>query len=62
MTGAHAIYRLSRPASPEEWAAYHAIRRLVAFEAGENVEDDPDEYAPGHFPLLLRLGASPTGP
>src|SRR5882672_9492442 len=60
-TGAHAIYRLSRPASPEEWAAYHDIRRRVAFEAGEAIEDDPDEHAQGHFPLLFKLGAAPIG-
>ncbi len=60
-TGANAIYRLSRPASPEEWAAYHDIRRRVAFEAGDAIEDDPDEFADGHFPLLFRLGAAPIG-
>jgi GNAT superfamily N-acetyltransferase len=59
--GAQANYRLSRPASSEEWAAYHAIRRRVAFEAGENVEDDPDEHVSGHFPLLLKRGADPIG-
>jgi GNAT superfamily N-acetyltransferase len=60
-TGEHTSYRLSRPASPEEWAAYHEIRRRVAFEAGEAIEDDPDEYAEGHFPLLLKRGANPIG-
>jgi GNAT superfamily N-acetyltransferase len=60
-TGAHAIYRLSRPASPEEWAAYHDIRRRVAFDAGESLEDDPDELAQDHFPLLLTLGADAIG-
>ena len=59
--GAPATYRLSRPASPEEWAAYHTIRRLVAFEAGEEAEDDPDERAPGHYPLLLTRGGGPVG-
>jgi GNAT superfamily N-acetyltransferase len=59
--GANATYRLSRPASVEEWAAYHAIRRRVAFEAGEQIEDDPEERAQGHFPLLLKLGLAPVG-
>lgn len=60
-TGADASYRLSRPATAEDWAAYHIIRRLVAFEAGEAIEDDPDERAPGNFPLLLKLGRSAIG-
>jgi GNAT superfamily N-acetyltransferase len=60
-TGANTDYRLSRPASPEEWAAYHEIRRRVAFEAGEAMDDDPDEYAQGHFPLLLKRGVCPIG-
>ena len=58
--GANVCYRLSRPTSAEEWAAYHDIRRRVAFEAGEAV-DDPDENAQGHFPLLLRFGGVPIG-
>jgi GNAT superfamily N-acetyltransferase len=61
VTGANAEYRLSRPDSAEEWAAFHAIRRRVAFEAGEWIEDDPDDLEPGHFPLLLKLGAAPIG-
>jgi GNAT superfamily N-acetyltransferase len=61
VTGATARYRLHRPASPEEWGAYHDIRRRVAFEAGEDVDDDPDEYADGHFPLLLTLGSAAIG-
>lgn len=59
--GSNTTYRLSRPASAEEWAAYHAIRRRVAFEAGEDIEDDPEERAEGHFPLLLKLGRAPVG-
>jgi GNAT superfamily N-acetyltransferase len=60
-SGTNAIYRLSRPASADDWAAYHAIRRRVAFEAGESIEDDPDEHAQGNFPLLLKLGAISIG-
>jgi GNAT superfamily N-acetyltransferase len=59
--GANTIYRLSRPISADEWAAYYAIRRRVAFEAGESVEDDPDESADGHFPLLFKLSGAPIG-
>ena len=59
--GAHTTYRLSRPDSAEEWAAYHAIRRRVAFEAGEAIDDDPDEHAQGHFPLLFKRGAAAVG-
>src|ERR1700722_2415929 len=59
--GVNVTYRLSRPASAEEWAAYHAIRRRVAFEPGEIVEDDPEERAQGHFPLLLKCGSAPVG-
>jgi GNAT superfamily N-acetyltransferase len=61
VNGMNAIYRLSRPDSAEEWAAYHDIRRRVAFEAGEDVEDDPEERAQGNFPLLFKLGAAPIG-
>jgi GNAT superfamily N-acetyltransferase len=61
VTGTNAEYYLGRPDSPCEWAAYHEIRRRVAFEAGEQVEDDPDDHAHGHFPLLLKLGATPIG-
>jgi GNAT superfamily N-acetyltransferase len=60
-TGVSLSYRLSRPASAEDWAAYHDIRRRVAFEAGEADDDDPDENAQGHFPLLFKLGGAPIG-
>jgi len=59
--GADAIYRLSRPATAGDWADYHAIRRRVAFEAGEDVDDDPDETAEGHHPLLLKFGLVAIG-
>jgi GNAT superfamily N-acetyltransferase len=60
-TGASTEYRLCRPESLDEWAAFHEIRRRVAFEAGEQIEDDPDDHAQGHFPLLLKLGPIPIG-
>ena len=59
--GATHDYRLTRPAAAEDWAAYHCIRQRVAFEGGENPDDDPDEHAPGHFSLLLRLDGKPVG-
>ncbi len=52
-------YRLRRPATAEEWDAYHAIRRSVAFE--DDAETDVDEQAPGHYPLLLWCGRRPVG-
>jgi GNAT superfamily N-acetyltransferase len=60
-TGSNVGYRLSRPSSAEEWMSYHAIRRRVAFEAGEEMGNDPDELADGHHPLLLRFGQSAIG-
>src|SRR3954471_14857736 len=54
-------YRLLRPTCAEDWAAYHAIRRRVASEAGEPIDDDPDETARDHYPLLLKLGEAPIG-
>src|SRR5262249_34029634 len=47
--------------SPQEWAAYHAIRRQAIFAAllpdQAYDENDPDEVAPGNFPhVLLRDG------
>ena len=54
-------YRLARPGCPGDWDAYFLIRRRVAFEAGEPAEDDPEEMAPGHHPLLLKRGEAPIG-
>jgi GNAT superfamily N-acetyltransferase len=52
-------YRLRRPATPADWDAYHAIRREVMFE--DDGADDPEERAPGHYPLLLWCGDRPVG-
>jgi GNAT superfamily N-acetyltransferase len=52
-------YRLSRPADEAEWGLYHLIRREVDFE-GEG-EDDPEERAEGHYPLLLWCGGEAVG-
>ena len=51
-------YRLRRPASRVEWAAYHGIRQAVAL-GGEG--NDADELAPTNFPLLLWLEDCPVG-
>ncbi|HEY8288242.1 MAG TPA: GNAT family N-acetyltransferase [Acetobacteraceae bacterium] len=51
-------YRLGRPSSAVEWAAYRGIRHAVAF-GGE--ADEQEELAPGHFPLLLWLEECPVG-
>ena len=59
--GAWPAYRLRRPVSDGDWAAYHEIRRRVAFSAGEDTDDDPEERAPGHYPLLVLCGAIPVG-
>jgi GNAT superfamily N-acetyltransferase len=50
--------RALRPVrSPQEWAAYHAIRRQAIFAAllpGQAYDEtDPDEVAPGNFPHVL---------
>ena len=50
-------YILRPPESPEDWAAYHEIRRRAIFEAylPDKVYqvDHPDEQAEGNFPLVL---------
>jgi hypothetical protein len=50
-------YALRPVRSPQEWAAYHAIRRQAIFAAllpsQAYDEHDPDEVAPGNFPRVL---------
>ena len=50
-------HELRRPASDEEWRAFHAIRRTVLFEnrgKGESyIENHPDDSAPNNHPLVL---------
>jgi GNAT superfamily N-acetyltransferase len=50
-------YELRTPGTPEEWAAYHAIRREVLFKArGQGAAYDPnhpDEHSPGNYPKVL---------
>lgn len=57
-------YRLCRPETPAEWAAYHDIRRDVLLESREYAFDHPDgdeELAPRHYPLLFWRGDRPIG-
>ena len=53
------------PRNREEWRAYHAIRRQVLFEnrgvVGLYIENHPDEFAPGHHPLVLIYNGAPIG-
>jgi hypothetical protein len=50
-------YALRPPRSPEDWGAYHAIRRDAIFAPlllGQAYDEhDPDEFKPGHIPHLL---------
>jgi GNAT superfamily N-acetyltransferase len=51
-------YALAVVTRPEDWDAYHSIRRVELFEARGRIGvyelDHPDERAPNHFPLLLK--------
>jgi hypothetical protein len=64
MTVALNRYALRPMRSPQEWAAYYAIRRQTIFAAllpGQAYDEhDPDEIALGNFPhVLLRDGVTP---
>ena len=57
-------YRLSRPTQPQEWDAYHNIRRSVHFEDADAAElpaDQDEDLAQGNYPLLLWLNGEPVG-
>jgi GNAT superfamily N-acetyltransferase len=51
-------YELAVVSLPEDWQAYHSIRRVALFEArgrlGVYDAGHPDDRAPNHFPLLLK--------
>jgi hypothetical protein len=57
MTAGPQRYALRCVRSPQELAAYHAIRRQAIFAAllpGQAYDEtDPDEVAPGNFPHVL---------
>ena len=50
-------YELVVVSRPQDWQAYHSIRRVELFEARGRIgvydPDHADERAPGNFPLLL---------
>lgn len=49
-------YELRRVQSPEDWVAYHRIRRAILFEArgrSDYNENRPEERDPNNHPLLL---------
>ena len=56
---------LKAPQTPQEWQAYHDIRRVVLFEArgrhGVYDPDHPDDRNPRHYPLLLSHDGEPIG-
>lgn len=58
-------YELVDVVAPEDWAAYHDIRRQELFEArGRHRVYDPNypgERLPGMHPYLLKLGGKPLG-
>lgn len=57
-------YELTKVETPSDWAAYHAIRRDVLFEAREDWDYDPDfpdERKPENLPLLLKADGVALG-
>ena len=49
-------HELRAPSNDDEWRAFHAIRRKVLFEnrgKPDYIENHPDDFKPGHHPLLL---------
>jgi GNAT superfamily N-acetyltransferase len=57
-------YDLRLATSDEDWRNYHEIRRTALFDNlgrhGVYIEEHPDEYAPGHHPLLLFHNGAPV--
>ncbi len=58
-------YELAPPATPDEWQAFHDIRRTELFERkgrhGVYDPNHPHDRDPRNEPLLLRLGGRPVG-
>lgn len=58
-------YELVEVTAPEDWAAYHAIRRQELFEArgryGVYDPNRPDERLPGMHHYLLKAEGRPVG-
>jgi GNAT superfamily N-acetyltransferase len=59
------MFELRPPAGPEDWAAYHDIRKHILFDArGAGDAYDaahPDESKPGNHPLLFKIGGKAVG-
>lgn len=58
-------YELIEVSAPEDWAAFHAIRRTELFEArgrfGIYNDRHPDDFADFAHPYLLKLDGRPLG-
>jgi N-acetylglutamate synthase-like GNAT family acetyltransferase len=58
-------YALTEPASPEDWRAFHDIRRTELFEArgrfGIYDPEHPHDRDPANRPLLLKCEGRPVG-
>ena len=58
-------YILRKPDKPDEWGAYHAIRRKVLFENRGSFEvyndNHPDEHQNGNHPLVLLYDGKTIG-
>lgn len=57
-------YELIEVQSPDEWKAYHFLRRTVLWEAKGRLnynESHPDEHLNANHPLLLKLDERPIG-
>jgi GNAT superfamily N-acetyltransferase len=58
-------YKLAPPSTPEQWQAYHNMRRKILWENrgrfGVYVENHPDEFLPDNHPMLLFLRDEPIG-
>jgi len=57
-------YELTKVETPSDWAAYHAIRREVLFEARGKWDYDPefpDDRKPENLPLLLKADGAALG-
>lgn len=65
MLGDAMNYELVDVTEPDDWASFHAIRRIELFEAkgrfGVYNEQHPDDYADFARPFLLKLDGRPLG-
>jgi N-acetylglutamate synthase-like GNAT family acetyltransferase len=60
----NSAYQLVQPETPEDWQALHNLRRseLFARKVGIVYNDNhPDDRAPNHFPLVLKLNGKCVG-